>query len=94
MSKYIVDEDLAKPIPGAVECIDQLRKAGILVGCDTGYYEEDSLALNKVLEDKYGLKFDVVTNAEKVLEDLHRSWYMTACSKLMKSLRKLYLYSQ
>lgn len=66
MSKYIVDEDLAKPIPGAVECIDKLRAAGILVGCDTGYYEEDSLALNKVLEDKYGLKFDVVTNAEKV----------------------------
>lgn len=66
MSKYIVDEDLAKPIPGAVECIDKLRRAGILVGCDTGYYEEDSLALNKVLEEKYGLKFDVVTNAEKV----------------------------
>lgn len=66
MSKYIVDEDLAKPIDGAVECINELRKAGILVGCDTGYYEQDSLALNKVLEDKYGLKFDVVTNAEKV----------------------------
>lgn len=66
MSKYIVDEDLAKPIDGAVECIDKLRKAGILVGCDTGYYQEDSKALNKVLEAKYGLKFDVVTNAEKV----------------------------
>ncbi|MEG0663049.1 MAG: HAD hydrolase-like protein, partial [Anaerovoracaceae bacterium] len=66
MSKYIVDEDLAKPIPGAVDCIAKLRQAGILVGCDTGYYEEDSLALNKLLEDQYGLKFDVVTNAEKV----------------------------
>lgn len=66
MSKYIVDEDLARPIDGAVEAIDKLREAGILVGCDTGYYEEDSLALNKVLEDKYGMKFDVVTNAEKV----------------------------
>jgi phosphonoacetaldehyde hydrolase len=66
MSKYIVDEDLAKPIPGAVECINKLKAAGILVGCDTGYYAEDSKALNKVLEDKYGLKFDVVTNSEKV----------------------------
>lgn len=66
MTKYIVDEDLAKPIPGAVECIDELRKAGILVGCDTGYYEEDSKKLNKYLEEKYGLFFDVVTNAEKV----------------------------
>ncbi|MEG0830128.1 MAG: hypothetical protein RSD88_07015 [Anaerovoracaceae bacterium] len=66
MTKYIVDEDLAKPITGAVECIDRLRAAGILVGCDTGYYEEDSKMLNKLLDDKYGLKFDVVTNAEKV----------------------------
>ena len=66
MSKYIVDEDLAKPIPGALEAIEKMRQAGILVGCDTGYYEADSLALNKVLEDKYGMKFDVVTNAEKV----------------------------
>lgn len=66
MSKYIVDTDLAKPIEGAGECIDELHKAGILVGCDTGYYEEDSKALNKVLEDKYGIHFDVVTNAEKV----------------------------
>lgn len=66
MSKYIVDPDLAKPIDGAVECIEKLRTAGILVGCDTGYYEEDSKALNKSLEDNYGMKFDVVTNAEKV----------------------------
>jgi len=66
MTKYIVDEDLAKPIDGAVECIEKMRAAGILVGCDTGYYESDSLKLNKVLEDKYGMKFDVVTNSEKV----------------------------
>ncbi len=66
MSKYIVDEDLAKPIEGAVECIAELRQAGILVGCDTGYYEKDSKNLNKLLADKYGLVFDVVTNAEKV----------------------------
>lgn len=66
MSKYIVDADLAKPIDGAVECIDALREAGILVGCDTGYYEKDSLALNSLLAEKFGLVFDVVTNAEKV----------------------------
>ena len=36
MSKYIVDEDLARPIDGALECIEKLRAAGILVGCDTG----------------------------------------------------------
>lgn len=66
MTKYIVDDDLSKPIDGAVECIDELRKAEILVGCDTGYYNDDSLMLNKKLETKYGLKFDVTTNAEIV----------------------------
>ena len=66
MTKYIVDPDLAKPIDGALECIDTLRMAEILVGCDTGYYASDSAMLNKYLEDKYGLKFDVTTNSEKV----------------------------
>ena len=66
MTKYIVDDDLSKPIPGAVECIDKLRAAGILVGCDTGYYKDDSIMLNKKLEEKYGLHFDVTTNAEVV----------------------------
>lgn len=66
MTKYIVDEDLAKPIPGAVECIEKLKAAEILVGCDTGYYADDSKKLNQLLEDTYGLKFDVVTNSEKV----------------------------
>jgi phosphonoacetaldehyde hydrolase len=66
MSKYIVDDDLAKPIEGAGECILKLREAGILVGCDTGYYNDDSLMLNKKLEDKYGIHFDVTTNSEIV----------------------------
>ncbi|MBQ9562608.1 MAG: HAD hydrolase-like protein [Lachnospiraceae bacterium] len=66
MSKYIVDEDLARPVEGAVQALEEMRAAGILIGCDTGYFEEDSLALNKVLEDKFGMRFDVVTNSEKV----------------------------
>lgn len=66
MSKYIIDEDLSKPIDGAFECIDALREAGIIIGCDTGYYENDSMALNAVLAEKYHLTFDVSTNAEKV----------------------------
>lgn len=66
MSKYIVDEDLAKPIEGSLEAIRKMREAEILIGCDTGYYQKDSLALNTILEEKFGLKFDVVTNSEKV----------------------------
>jgi phosphonoacetaldehyde hydrolase len=66
MSQYIIDEDLAKPVDGAIDCVQALREAEILVGCDTGYYENDATALNAVLAEKYGLNFDVVTNAEKV----------------------------
>lgn len=66
MSKYIVDDDLAKPIDGALECINKLREAGILIGCDTGYFNDDSLMLNKKLEEKYGMRFDVTTNSEIV----------------------------
>lgn len=66
MSKFIIDDDLSKPIKGAVKAIEKIREARILVGCDTGYYQEDSLALNKILKEKYGIKFDVATNSEKV----------------------------
>ena len=66
MSKYIVDDDLTRPIDDEIEAIAKLREAGILVGCDTGYYAEDSANLYKVHEDKYGMHFDVVMNAEKV----------------------------
>ena len=66
MTKYIVDDDLSKPIEGALECIYKLKEAGISVGCDTGYYNDDSIMLNKKLEDKYGMHFDVATNSEIV----------------------------
>ena len=66
LSKYIMDEDLARPIKGAEETLEKLREAGIVLGCDTGYFAEDSANLSKVLQDKYGIRFDVSTNAEKV----------------------------
>lgn len=66
LNKYIVHPDLAKPIEGTIECIARLREAEILVGCDTGYTREASGLLNKYLEDNYGIKFDVTTNAEDV----------------------------
>lgn len=66
MTKYIIDPDVAKPIDGAIEAIAKLKEAGIYVGCDTGYYDGDSKMLNKYLEEHYGMKFDVTTNAEIV----------------------------
>jgi len=66
MSKYIVDEDLAKPIKGSLDAIKKMRETGILIGCDTGYYENDSISLNKVLNERFGMVFDVTTNSERV----------------------------
>jgi phosphonoacetaldehyde hydrolase len=66
MTRYIVDDDLSKPIEGALECMRKLREAGILVGCDTGYFDADSKLLNGKLEEKYGMRFDVATNSELV----------------------------
>lgn len=66
LSMYIVDKDLARPIDGASTCFDALKKAGVTLGCDTGYFASDAEALNKVLEENCGLSFDVSSNAEKV----------------------------
>jgi phosphonoacetaldehyde hydrolase len=66
LDDVIVREELAKPIDGANECVAALRGAGIIIGCDTGYTASASGLLNAVLARKFGLAFDVTTNAEIV----------------------------
>ncbi len=64
--KYCIDDDLAKPVEGALNCINDLRGAEIIIGSDTGYFDNISKLLNKKLEDRFNLCFDVATNAEIV----------------------------
>ncbi len=66
LDDVIVREDLARPIEGTKDCIEALRAAGIVIGCDTGYTDSASKLLNNVLKEQYGIKFDVTTNAEIV----------------------------
>jgi len=66
LNEIIVREELARPIEGTQECIQKLREVGIVVGCDTGYTTVASTALKKVLKEKYGIVFDVTTDAETV----------------------------
>jgi phosphonoacetaldehyde hydrolase len=66
LPKYTLDDDLAKPIDGALECIEKLREAEIYIGCDTGYFDDVSRLLNHRLEEVYGLYFDVSSNSETV----------------------------
>jgi len=66
LDDVIVREDLARPIEGTKDCIEALRAAGIVIGCDTGYTDSASKLLNNVLKEQYGIRFDVTTNAEIV----------------------------
>ena len=59
-------EELIRPIDGVKECMDELRAAGILIGCDTGYPKEACDAIYSTLAEKHGIKFDVVADSEVV----------------------------
>ncbi len=64
--EVVVTEDLIRPIDGVKECIDELRAAGILIGCDTGYPKEACDAIYSTLAEKHGIVFDVVADSEVV----------------------------
>ncbi len=66
LDDVIVRDELARPIEGTKECIEALRKGGAVIGCDTGYTDSASKLLNAVLAKKFGIAFDVTTNAEIV----------------------------
>lgn len=64
--EVVVTKELIRPIDGVKECIDELRAAGILIGCDTGYPKEACDAIYRTLAKDYGIKFDVVADSEVV----------------------------
>lgn len=66
LNEVVVREELARPIPGTRECLDKLREANIIVGCDTGYTKEASDSLRRLLMEKHGIEFDVTTDSETI----------------------------
>lgn len=66
MAKVAVTPELIRPFEGVKEAIDELRAAGIKVGCDTGYPKEACDAIYAALEKDFGIKFDVVADPENV----------------------------
>lgn len=66
MAEIAVTEELIRPFEGLKEAVDQLQAAGILVGCDTGYPKETCDAIYGILEQKYGIRFDVTADSENV----------------------------
>jgi len=66
MAKVAVTEDLIRPFDGVKEAIDALQAEGIQVGCDTGYPVETCDAIYGTLEEKFGIRFDVVADSENV----------------------------
>lgn len=66
MAEVAVTPDLIRPFEGLKEAIDELRAAGIKVGCDTGYSREACDAIYGALEKDHGIRFDVVADSENV----------------------------
>ncbi|MHC4677028.1 MAG: HAD family hydrolase [Planctomycetota bacterium] len=85
MAKVAVTEDLIRPFDGVKEAIDALQAEGIQVGCDTGYPVETCNAIYGTLEEKFGIRFDVVADSENVrgrsAAVRRRSWFTTACTR-------------
>ena len=59
-------DEIIRPIDGCKECIDQLRSAGIIVGCDTGFPKEAYDAIYAELAKTHGIEFDVTSDSENV----------------------------
>lgn len=66
MARVAVTDDLIRPFDGVKDAIDQLRFAGITVGCDTGYSKEACEAIYAALAERHGITFDVVADSENV----------------------------
>lgn len=65
LSKYILDEDLSKPIEGTKKTFDRIHRAGALIGLDAGYFGIDAQQLNQILSTRFGVKADVETNGDE-----------------------------
>ena len=66
MAEVAVAEDLIRPFDGVKEAIDRMQADGIQVGCDTGYPVEACEAIYGTVEEKFGIRFDVVADSETV----------------------------
>ncbi|MGI6736238.1 MAG: HAD family hydrolase [Anaerovoracaceae bacterium] len=66
LTRYILDEDLSKPIAGTRECIDRLRRAGFRIAFDTGYFADDADQLNAILADRWDIRPDAASNGDRV----------------------------
>ncbi|MDR2075551.1 MAG: HAD hydrolase-like protein [Desulfovibrio sp.] len=64
LAQFALDDDLARPVDGAGQCLAELRQADILVGYDTGYFNGIANALVQKLADQHGLFLDVGSNSD------------------------------
>lgn len=66
MAEVAVTEDLIRPFDGLADAIRALQADGVQVGCDTGYPKETCDAIYGTLDEKFGIRFDVVADSENV----------------------------
>lgn len=66
LDDVITKPELAEPIPGTKEAIDEWRAAGVLIGSTTGYTAAAAQKINAYLKQQYGLYADYPTWPEQV----------------------------
>lgn len=66
MAEVAVTPELIEPFDGIREAVDEMRAAGIKIGCDTGYPVEACEAIYRTLAQDFGIVFDVTADSENV----------------------------
>lgn len=72
--EVIVREELARPIEGAKETIDDLQRYGKVLSNTTGYTEGAAEALNQKLIDDYDIELDFNTHSDNVQAGRPAPW--------------------
>ena len=66
VAEIAVTDELVRPIEGLKRAVDEMRAAGIVIACDTGYPVEAASAIYAKLADEHDVVFDVVADSETV----------------------------
>ena len=66
VAEIAASDELVRPIEGLKRAVDEMRAAGIVIACDTGYPVEAASAIYAKLADEHDVVFDVVADSETV----------------------------
>lgn len=74
LADVVTREEFARPIEGATDVVEELRRAGKRLANTTGYGRESAEALNAELEETHGLVLDYDTHSDSVRAGRPAPW--------------------